>query len=358
LGLAIALSICSAILALRTGVVYRFVLEQGLVRRAREEGNSDDRGESMLNTVFDGLPSMPEMRLATEPDKASASAPPAPAAALRDRSAVLLGELRSQDLRRVLGVLESAERLDMLLVPQVIRLLAWDEASGAARAFLERGASGLSGQLSDALLDPEVDFAIRRRIPRLLARSGTQRSVEALLQGLRDARFEVRFQCGRALDHLKRQYPDLEFRETVVLASVARELSVGKSIWRSWRSIDKRDSTDDYNFLDELLKGRADQSLEHVFSLLALILPRGALMAAFRALHQEDRVFRGLALEYLENVLPEEIRQRLWVILEEAPPALARDDAGQPEQVLEELLRSNATLVQQWHELRPDSPKE
>ena len=51
----------------------------------------------------------------------------------------------------------------------------------------------------DALLDPERDFVIRRRVPRLLARLANTRSVEGLFTALEDARFEVRFHaaaCG------------------------------------------------------------------------------------------------------------------------------------------------------------------
>ena len=83
-----------------------------------------------------------------------------------------------------------------------------------------------------------------------------------------------------------------------------RELSVSKTIWRSWRVLDKREGSDGYSYLDDLLRERADQSLEHVFSLFAVVLPREPLMAAFRGLHEDDRTFHGLALEYLETVLP------------------------------------------------------
>jgi len=52
------------------------------------------------------------------------------------------------------------------------------------------------------------------------------------------------------------------------------------------------------------LRERANLSWEHLFSLLALILPREPLKVAFQALHTDDRQLRGLALEYLDSVLP------------------------------------------------------
>jgi hypothetical protein len=45
--------------------------------------------------------------------------------------------------------------------------------------------------------------------------------------------------------------------------------------------------------------------MEHVFSLLAIVLPREPLKVAFRSLSSEDRVLRGLGFEYLETALPD-----------------------------------------------------
>ena len=67
-------------------------------------------------------------------------------------------------------------------------------------------------------------------------------------------------------------------------------------------------------------------------------------MAAFRALHQDDRMFRGLALEYLESVIPEDIRKLLWAVLEESPPEPA-ESAQARKQLREVLLETNAQML-------------
>ena len=41
------------------------------------------------------------------------------------------------------------------------------------------------------------------------------------------------------------------------------------------------------------------------------------LRIAFKALHQEDARLRATALEYLESVLPEEVRDAVWPFLRE-----------------------------------------
>ena len=57
---------------------------------------------------------------------------------------------------------------------------------------------------------------------------------------------------------------------------------------------------------------RLEYSLEHVFTLLSLNLDRDALLLSRQALFSRDRNLRGTALEYLENVLPEKVKAKLW----------------------------------------------
>lgn len=81
----------------------------------------------------------------------------------------------------------------------IIPLLAWDQVCREVIKTLRRIAPAITGQLIDALIDPQQDFAIRRRIPRVLSGNPSQRAAEGLWMGLEDKRFEVRFQCGKAL---------------------------------------------------------------------------------------------------------------------------------------------------------------
>lgn len=353
LGLAMVLAAVSTWLALRLDSSYRGVLERGLVERAREDESGADEDGSLMNTVFDGMPSIVNLTApggagapfrrkgrATQDPHAHVQTPPS-AAVLDDPSLERLIELRSRDPKRVNRALDPSEPWDPLLVPQVVRLLAWNPVSARAGAYLERGGPRILGQMNDALLDQDVEFSIRRRLPRWLARVPRQQSVDGLLHALEDPRFEIRYQCGRALDYMKRHCPDLDFRSRAIFSAVVRELSVNPSIWTSRRRMeDAGGDSGQEEYLDEVLQERADRSLEHVFSLLAVVLPRDPLMAAFRALHQEDRMFRGLALEYLETVLPEQIRKPLWVVLEESPPATAKEAGATV--VLDSLVAMNA----------------
>jgi hypothetical protein len=63
---------------------------------------------------------------------------------------------------------------------------------------------------------------------------------------------------------------------------------------------------------------------------------------AFRALHSEDRLLRGLGMEYLEGVLPAGLGVKLTGLLEDAPAA---GTAAEQAAVLDRLMASNQSLV-------------
>ena len=258
--------------------------------------------------------------------------------------------LQSRDRDRVLRVLQSDEPLAASLVPHVIPLLAWDPVAGEAVKALGRQAEERVGELIDALIDPNQDFAVRRRLARVFSVCVSQRAVDGLMLGLDDHRFEVRFQCARSLASIVEKNPRVRIDSGLIFEVVRREAAVGRPVWESHRLLNQLEDRDEY-FADELVKDRANRSLSHVFTLLSLVLPPEPLRIAFRGLHTEDPGLRGTALEYLEGVLPPPIRERLWPFLEDtrrasSVPARPRDE------ILADLLRSHESIVLNLEELQ------
>jgi hypothetical protein len=81
------------------------------------------------------------------------------------------------------------------------------------------------------------------------------------------------------------------------------------------------------------------RGIEHIFSLLGLALDREALDLAIKALAGTDLKLRGTALEYLENVLPDSIRNELVSLLSREHP-LPRAERRPSRELVEELKRS------------------
>jgi hypothetical protein len=79
--------------------------------------------------------------------------------------------------------------------------------------------------------------------------------------------------------------------------------------------------------------------LEHLYALLAPTHERVPLRLALHALCGDGRL-RGTAVEYLDNVLPELLRDRLRAVLQlDAPRATSRRD---PQELRRELVGAGA----------------
>ncbi|WP_437925536.1 hypothetical protein WMF37_41815 [Sorangium sp. So ce291] len=283
------------------------------------------------------------------------SARTASAALAADPVLATVADLRSGDLERVRRAL--AREPDPALVAHMIPLLERDGLISDALRALRAVAQRATGQLLDALLDPSLSVAVRRRIPRVLQACPTQRAADGLMLGLADERFEVRYSCGVALARLLQQRAPIHLRREDVIEAATREIEIDRRVWDAQPP--NAAPAGEAPPAERLLVERTSRSLEHVFRVLSLCLEREPLEIAYRALHADDAHLRGTALEYLENVLPSPIRDSLWPYLGARPTAPAapvepraaeppRADEPRPprlpEHALDELRRSAANV--------------
>ena len=181
--------------------------------------------------------------------------------------------------------IRGAYPVDVRLVPFLIPLLGRNDVLPDALRYLRAAAPRSTGLLVDWLLDRETPLVVRRRIPRVLKSVSTPRAMAGLLGALDDPEFAVRYEAAVALSVLTSRDAALTVGPESVFALVVKELEQGEG---------------------------GDRILDHTFTLLGLVLVREHLRTALQALQTQDRRLRGTALEYLENVLPESVRQPLW----------------------------------------------
>ena len=346
---AVVCSLAALVVASRLNRGYIETLERSLIDRAVELDLDDVEDITTRTAVLRTLQTSQILPRAprTTADQSSGSH----SVALADPEIRKILALRSRDRARVLAVLRDDEELTATLAPHVVPLLAWDPVAEDAARALRRIVEPRVGTLTDALLDPNQPFAIRRRLARVFGTGVSQRTADALMLGLEDLRFEVRFQCGRSLAGLVAKNAMLRIDAPRVFDVVRREVAVGRPVWESHRLLDGVVEEDNKPFVDEFLKDRTSQSLGHVFTLLSLVLPTQPLQIAYRGLHTSDPVLRGTALEYLEGVLPPDIRDRLWPFLGDSPAPLP-GRARSRDEILADLLRSNESIVLNLEELR------
>ncbi|MPZ16956.1 MAG: hypothetical protein GEV06_03410 [Luteitalea sp.] len=230
-------------------------------------------------------------------------------------------ELRSGQPERIRRALAKAPsppgpELVALLVPLLVPLLGRDELFPQVLRSLRSVAQRATGQLVDALVDTAQPAAVRQRVPRVLKACPTARSVGGLLLGLGDSDFAVRRASGLVLVWLLERNPGLAVPTQAVHAAIATEL--------------------------DMPVGDREAQLDHIFVLLSAVCEREPLRVSRWALRSEDLRLRGTALEYLEQVLPEAVRQPLLDRLETAP--LTSRPRRELDEVEEELRRSAVSL--------------
>jgi AAA family ATP:ADP antiporter len=313
----IACSALALVLARRLNRGYIQALERSLLDRALDVDLSDVEDRTTRETI---------LRTLHRPTGVTGKPPSV------DADVVAILALRSGDPDAARRVLHDEHGLSATLVPHAIPLLARSSLAADTIRALRKTAEERVGALVDALLDPNQDFVVRRRLARVFSICVSQRAVDGLLLALDDLRFEVRFQCARSLAVIVERNRAVSIDHEQVLAAVQREVKVARAVWDGRRLLDDVSVGDPPAAVDEFAQPRTAQSLIHVFTLLSLVLPREPLHVAFRGLNTDDGRLRGTALEYLENTLPPPIRQALWPLLEAAPasasPIAAKVDAG------------------------------
>ena len=280
------------------------------LRRAKK--STSDTADDTLPAHVSSSPEQAPHALPLDKETSTPDSPPqaSPAATDVERLAAAVADLTSGDTARVRRALIS-DFMDIRLAPYLIPLLGNDEVAEDARMELRWVVPYIIGQLTDALLDPDLPLLARQRLPGVLEVSHNARAVRALLDGLSVNEFNIRYSCARALERMRSRNPTLRVPRHVVYAAVRREVEVDSIEWEQRNlNIDRTLSVD--SAADSSLPPRVNRSLEHVFTILSLVHDREALQLSLHAVCSNDHNLRGTALEYLENVLPEGIRRSLW----------------------------------------------
>jgi AAA family ATP:ADP antiporter len=199
-------------------------------------------------------------------------------------------------------------------VPLIIGRLAEEGLVDEATEALALFGDGIVGTLRDQLLDPEAPLAVRRELPGVLLRIGTDSAEAALSENLLDGDTVLRFRVLTALNKLRAANPsrplDVKLVETVLAAEIMGHL-------RSYQILGTLDYRIDSNEpVAQALRESMTQEVERIFRLLKLLFPTYDLHSAFVGLQSSNRVVHDNALEFLENVLKPQLRELLLPLLD------------------------------------------
>jgi hypothetical protein len=254
-----------------------------------------------------------------------------------------MAELRSGNAARIRAALQ--QPVEPVLMPQVIQLLAEDDVARRVHELLMESGSNTTGMLLDTLANQSVSVKVRRRIPRILAATGGKVAWEGLLKLLTDQNFDIRHRCGRALDKIQQRHPECRADHDMICDIVSRELASHRS--SAPGSAVRKASSGSQS--QSLPPDQASLRLNHISNLLALVLPPQSIGLAFRALLTDDPKLRATAIEYLDSVLPESLRDQIAAVFERSPHA-ARP-AGKKDEALSQLMEASPTIMAKLAEL-------
>ncbi|HSE49021.1 MAG TPA: Npt1/Npt2 family nucleotide transporter [Terriglobales bacterium] len=243
------------------------------------------------------------------------------------------------------------------LVPLIVPHLATHSARSAACAALAQCGPAILERLRHYVLEPGHDAAIRRGVVRALAAMGAQPAVDLLLEALASGDRELRPAIVHALSAARARHPELQVSEKAIRHELEAELREYYGTVVLLQAV--APATDDESertpeLLEATLQQRLAASLENVLRLLSLLHPAEDLLRIYRGLSSKDHAVRANAVELLEQLLPQEMKQVVLPALDEEMAMGARLACAErlgiapPERreaALAELLRSPSPAV-------------
>jgi hypothetical protein len=332
----VCVGVVSVILAMRLPRSYTTALEDSLLAHAPDPtcASPIPAGDAKPWITLSGLPTLGQAgefaplslrvrhrKPADKPARARPSAParatPPPGDAARPERSVdavvdTIVDLRSGDPARIHRAL--AAGLTPELAAYAVDLVGRDDVARGAIAALTAIAPRCTGMLVDAVLDPSRDAAVRRRLPGVLLVGEPLLAAWGLWRALDDPSFDVRYRSGAVLSRFAAAGHLRGISSEDVFEAVRRELVADRDTLASRRVLDDLPGGDPGDA--DGLAQHAGAGLEHVFTVLGLALPAEPLRIALHAVQTDDPELRGTALEYLESILPPDVRAQLWPLLE------------------------------------------
>ena len=202
-----------------------------------------------------------------------------------------------------LGELELAEPIIRMLTRSALRV--------HAKAALVEYGTPLVARLGNLLSDPTEDVTLRREIPWVLSRMGGNDAARALTANLGDNDNVLRYRVVKALNHMHERESSLQIPSAQIDTHVRWETE------RYYEAVLLARSFEGDGLLVRALRERLDLDLEVIFRLLGLRYSQQDIYSAYIALRGSHRDRRIAALEFMDNVLRQDLKSIVLPLLEE-----------------------------------------
>ncbi|NKB70807.1 MAG: hypothetical protein GKR89_27365 [Candidatus Latescibacteria bacterium] len=211
-----------------------------------------------------------------------------------------------------MGRIADPEYLPWLLDQMAVR--AYRQA--ARQAITAYGVDGL-GFLQERLFEDELDMGRRVQIARMLGQIHCQEAVDLLLGGLERVGPMLQYHMIKSLSKL-RQPAELYFDTVRIAALLDRALAEYGEIVQVIYLIEQDRDSDSGRLLRRALEEKQKQNRSRIFRLLGLQYAQHDMYLAYLGFKSGEPTTRSSALEFLDNVLPRELKLRLLPLLDHA----------------------------------------
>ena len=171
------------------------------------------------------------------------------------------------------------------------------------------------GTLRDFLVDADMPLDVRREVPDVLLAIGTRGAQNVLTESVLDRDVVLRYRCIAALNKLGQIHPERPVDRKIVESVLAAEI-LGH--YRSYQVMGTlaRTLSDSSDPVRQGLQESMEKETERIFRLLKMLYPSHDLHSAYVGLQSRDPVVHDNALEFIDTILPPEIRAVLMPVID------------------------------------------
>jgi len=202
------------------------------------------------------------------------------------------------------------------IVPFIISHLKKPATERVASQCLVRYGTKILGSLKDYLADRDEDVRIRRAIPDIIFRIGTQRAADLMALELKKRGRDVESDLIEALYRLRTKDHNIQFRYQDIVPEIL--VLIKKSYLIMLEIHDLMSDKKRVNLVSDLENSLA-RSLKHIFELLSLIYPHDDILKAYQNISSGTKKAIDYSIELLDNILKRELKEFIIPLIDDIP---------------------------------------
>ena len=227
--------------------------------------------------------------------------------------------MRDPSMRVQIRAIEAAGNMQSPeLIPILIYKLGQTETARTAHLALSRFGNAVVEVLGKVLTHTEEEYAVRRHIPRILLRIGTQQCFDVLLRSLAQDNLMLNRECARCAGRLRDKLmlpPPVE----AIQKHLHDEMKKCYQLLAALEDLENLPDIEAAHFLRETIDETMALHLDLIFKLLTVTHQPKSIDLIQANLLSQNQTTQANATEVLDNLLEKDNKKLLLPLLEDLP---------------------------------------